>query len=62
MKMTLLWYAVVFLTLLTLYKVIPPDTQYAIAEHFEIYRDELIMDFVLYVFFQYSHIFAYAKK
>lgn len=46
-----LWCTVVFLSLLVLYKAIPPETQYSFAEHFEIYGDELIMDFVLYLFF-----------
>ncbi|CAM7981764.1 hypothetical protein SS39_11460 [Enterobacter chengduensis] len=48
--LTLLWCATMFLSLLTLYKVIPPEAQYSFAEHFEIYGDELIMDFVLYLF------------
>jgi hypothetical protein len=46
-----LWCTVVFLSLLALYKVIPPEMQYSFAERFEIYGDELIMDFVLYLFF-----------
>jgi len=54
--LALLWCTAVFLSLLTLYKVIPPEAQYSFAEHFEIYGDELIMDFVLYLFFRYSHI------
>ncbi|MCP2122059.1 UNVERIFIED_ORG: hypothetical protein J2Y93_002104 [Pantoea agglomerans] len=49
--LALLWCTAVFLSLLTLYKVIPPEAQYSFAEHFEIYGDELIMDFVLYLFF-----------
>lgn len=49
--LVLIWCAAVFLSLLTLYRVVPPETQYAMAEHFEIYGDELIMDFVLYVLF-----------
>ena len=48
--LALLWCTVVFLSLLTLYKFVPPETQYSFAEHFEIYGDELIMDFVLYLF------------
>jgi hypothetical protein len=48
--LALLWCTAVFLSLLTLYKVIPPEAQYSFAEHFEIYGDELIMDFVLYLF------------
>jgi hypothetical protein len=49
--LVLLWCTLVFLSLLVLYKTISPDTQYSFAEHFEIYGDELIMDFVLYLFF-----------
>lgn len=45
------WCLIVFLILLTLYRIVPPETQYAIAEYFEVYGDELIMDFVLYAFF-----------
>ncbi|KLG03315.1 hypothetical protein YA49_23220 [Enterobacter cloacae subsp. cloacae] len=45
-----LWCTVLFMSLLALYKFIPPETQYSFAEHFEIYGDELIMDFVLYLF------------
>jgi multisubunit Na+/H+ antiporter MnhB subunit len=48
--LVLLWCVVAFLSLLTLYKVVTPEMQYAMAEHFKIYGDELIMDFVLYVF------------
>ena len=48
--LALLWCTAVFLSLLTLYKVIPPEVQYSFAEHFKIYGDELIMDFVLYLF------------
>jgi hypothetical protein len=48
--LALLWCAVVFFSLLILYKVVPPESQYSFAEHFEIYGDELIMDFVLYLF------------
>ena len=48
--LVILWCTVVFLSLITLYKVIPPEAQYSFAEHFEIYGDELIMDFVLYLF------------
>ena len=56
----LLWCAIVFLSLITLYKVIPPEAQYSFAEHFEIYGDELIMDFVLYIFFSIAAFIASA--
>lgn len=56
----LLWCAIVFLSLITLYKVIPPEAQYSFAEHFEIYGDELIMDFVLYLFFSIAAFIASA--
>ena len=56
--LVIIWCATVFLSLLILYKVVPPEAQYAMAEHFEIYGDELIMDFVLYVFFGTSLIIA----
>lgn len=49
--LTILWCAEVFLILLILYKIIPPEMQYVLAEHFGVYGDELVMDFVLYVFF-----------
>ncbi len=56
----LLWCAIVFLSLITLYKVITPEAQYSFAEHFEIYGDELIMDFVLYLFFSIAAFIASA--
>lgn len=49
--LVLLWCIVVFLSMFTLYKIVPPDTQYDFAELCEIYGDEKIMDFVLYIFF-----------
>lgn len=49
--LVLFWCIVVFLSMFTLYKIIPPETQYDFAELFEIYGDEKIMDFVLYIFF-----------
>lgn len=49
--LVLIWFVVVLLSLLTLYKLVTPEAQYSMAEHFGIYGDELIMDFVLYVFF-----------
>lgn len=49
--LVLLWCIVVFMSMFTLYKIVPPDTQYDFAEFFEIYGDEKIMDFVLYIFF-----------
>ena len=55
-----LWCTVVFLSLLVLYKAIPPETQYSFAEHFKIYGDELIMDFVLYLFFSIAAFIASA--
>lgn len=44
------WALMAFLVLTLLYAYIPPETQYAMAEHFEFYGDEQVMDFVLYVF------------
>lgn len=38
--LALLWCTAVFLSLLTLYKVIPPEAQYSFAEHFKIYGDK----------------------
>ncbi len=58
--LVILWCTVVFLSLITLYKVIPPDAQYSFAEHFEIYGNELIMDFVLYLFFSIAAFIASA--
>ena len=58
--LVILWCTVVFLSLTTLYKVIPPDAQYSFAEHFEIYGDELITDFVLYLFFSIAAFIASA--
>lgn len=58
--LVILWCAVVFLSFITSYKVIPPDAQYSFAEHFEIYDDELIMDFVLYLFFSIAAFIASA--
>lgn len=52
--LVLLWCIVVFLSMFTLYKIIPPETQYDFAELFKIYGDEKIMDFVLYIFFGMS--------
>ena len=56
--LALLWCTAVFLSLLTLYKVIPPEAQYSFAEQFKIYGDELIMDFVLYLFLGVSAFIA----
>ncbi len=56
--LAVLWCTAVFLSLLTLYNVIPPEAQYSFAEHFEIYGDELIMDFVLSLFFGIATIIA----
>ena len=47
----LIWCAALFLSMLTLYRIVPPENQYTMAEYFEIYGDEMIMDFVLYIFF-----------
>jgi hypothetical protein len=51
MFLVLLWLAVTFLTMLSLYRFVPPETQYAMAEYFGFYGDERVMDFVLYSFF-----------
>lgn len=49
--LVLLWCIAVFQSMFTLYKIVPPETQYDFVELFGIYGDERIMDFVLYVFF-----------
>lgn len=56
--LALIWCAVAFLSLLTLYNVVPPQAQYTLAEHFHFYGDEMIMDFVLYVFFSAAVVIA----
>jgi|GEM_PF-694079 len=46
----LIWALMAFFALTLLYAYIPSETQYAMAEHFEFYGDEQVMDFVLFVF------------
>lgn len=48
------WCAVAFLILSGLYHYVPVEMQYSMAEFFNIYGDELVMDFVLYAFFGLS--------
>lgn len=48
------WCAVIFLILSGFYHYVPVEMQYSMAELFGIYGDELVMDFVLYVFFGLS--------
>lgn len=44
------WCTIAFLILSALYHYVPVEMQYSMAELFGIYGDELVMDFVLYVF------------
>lgn len=44
------WCTMAFLILSALYHYVPVEMQYSMAELFGIYGDELVMDFVLYVF------------
>lgn len=53
------WCAAAFIILFVLYHCIPVEMQYSIAEHFGIYGDELVMDFILYVFFGLSILLAF---
>jgi len=56
----IVWCAVVFFSMLLLYRFIPAETQYSVAEHFNVYGDERIMDFVLYAFTGISLLIATA--
>lgn len=48
------WCTIAYLILSALYHYVPVEMQYSMAELFGIYGDELVMDFVLYVFFGLS--------
>lgn len=48
------WCTLVFMMLLALYHYIPVKVQYSMAEHFGVYGDESVMDFLLYVYFGLS--------
>lgn len=52
------WCTLVFMMLLALYHCIPVEVQYSMAEHFGVYGDESVMDFLLYVFFGLSILLA----
>lgn len=52
------WCTLVYMMLLVLYHCIPVEVQYSMAEHFGVYGDESVMDFLLYVFFGLSILLA----